>query len=369
MAGYACFMKPLFHPQLINGRSGDPGLLVTFAFERRTLLFDLGENGSVSARTLLGVSHAFVSHTHMDHFVGLDRIVRLRVGRGRGLQLYGPPGFIEQVGHKLAAYTWNLVGNYPEDFVLTVWEAEQDHRGRRAAFHSCDGFRPHEAEPVAYPDGVLVQEAVFRVRYTTLDHRIPSLAFLLEEERHVNVMRNRLAERGLPVGPWLQQFKRALLDRAPATTRISVPTSEGERSLTLAELADVATVIAGQKIGYVTDAAPTAENARRIVESMGGADLLFIETPFMERDRLLAEQKGHLTAALAGRLAREAGVKRVESFHHSARYRDSALLQAELQTAFAGQPPSSSEPSTSASGSSVSSLPGMGPFSGQGPKG
>ena len=36
-------MRPLFHPSLVNGRYGDPTVYVETLFERRGLLFDLGE--------------------------------------------------------------------------------------------------------------------------------------------------------------------------------------------------------------------------------------------------------------------------------------------------------------------------------------
>ena len=36
------------------------------------------------------------------------------------MRLYGPPGFLDPVAAKLAAYTWNLVHHYENDFSLTV---------------------------------------------------------------------------------------------------------------------------------------------------------------------------------------------------------------------------------------------------------
>ena len=105
-------MRPSVHTQLVNGPFGDPALLVDFKFERRALLFDLGDVSALSTRQLLRVSDAFVTHAHMDHFAGFDHLLRVCLGRDTGITLYGPPGFVAQVGPKLAASTWNVIANY-----------------------------------------------------------------------------------------------------------------------------------------------------------------------------------------------------------------------------------------------------------------
>jgi ribonuclease BN (tRNA processing enzyme) len=122
-------MRVMFSPELVNEPFGDPGLFVDFNFEHRALLFDLGELGALAPRKLLRVSDVFVSHTHMDHFVGFDHLLRLCLGRPTSIRLYGPPGFTAQVEHKLGAYTWNLVENYPGDFFVEVWEVAPDWQG------------------------------------------------------------------------------------------------------------------------------------------------------------------------------------------------------------------------------------------------
>ena len=98
-------MRPSFLPRLVNRPFDDPGLFIPFLFEKRAILFDLGDIYSLSAKEILKTSHVFITHTHMDHFFGFDRLLRLFLGRDQHLFLYGPEGFLKNVEGKLAAYS------------------------------------------------------------------------------------------------------------------------------------------------------------------------------------------------------------------------------------------------------------------------
>src|SRR5262249_45956580 len=95
----------------------------------------------LSPRELLRVSHAFVSHAHMDHFGGFDRLLRICLHRSDPLHLIGPAGFVDQVEHKLRAYTWNLLGEDSFDFVLAAAEFVTNGAGTRCEFRAREAFR------------------------------------------------------------------------------------------------------------------------------------------------------------------------------------------------------------------------------------
>ncbi len=335
-------MKPLVQAALVNDRFGDPGLYLDFLFQRRAILFDLGDVSALAPRKMLRLSHVFVSHAHMDHFSGFDTLLRTLLGRGMRLSLYGPPGFIGRLAHKLAAYSWNLVQNFAENLTLEAAELGDGGNVSRAIFQCRTGFAREDLPGHPFADGILLEEPGFRVRAAVLDHGIPCLAFALEERRHVNIYKARLEEMGLGVGPWLQELKAAVIEGAPDATPIRAAWHEDsglcERVLRLGELKERALrVVPGQKITYVTDIRFHEENLRRIAELAGGADIFFIETPFLDADADIAARKNHLTAAQAGYIARQAGAKAIVPFHFSPRYAgQEERLIAEAEAAFGG---------------------------------
>lgn len=318
-------MTPQFHPSLVNGPFDDPAVYVDFLYERRALLFDLGDIRALPPRKILRLTHIFISHTHIDHFIGFDHLLRLFLGREKRVHLFGPPGFTDQVEHRLAAYTWNLVESYPTDFTLVAVELHPDGRSISAEFHCLGGFKREHERAEQLHDNILLDEETFRIRTAFLDHKTVCLAYALEEKEHVNIMKNRLAELGLLTGPWLGELKRAILRGEPDDRVFRAwwqgPGGAVERDFTLGKLKnEILEVVPGQRIAYVTDAACTPDNMAKIADLACGADYLFIEATFLHADRARAGERHHLTALQAGLLARQAGVGRAIPFHFSPRY-------------------------------------------------
>jgi len=319
-------VRPLIHSRLVNSPFGDPGVYLEFMYERRGMLFDLGDLRPLSDRRLLRVTHVFVSHAHMDHFTGLDRIIRILLGRDRMLHLFGPQGFIDRVRHRLASYTWNLVRNFKTDLVLMVGEYSGGDEMAMARLSCRAAFEVEPLPPRPAKQGILLDRPDYRVRAAVLDHGIPCLGFAVEQKQHVNVWKNRVEEMGFRVGPWLRELKQAILREDPADSafRVHWRDTDGvlrEATHPLGMLRERLTeTVPGQKIAYVTDVRWSEANRAAIVELARGSDPLYIEAAFLEADAELAAAKNHLTAAQAGRLAREAGAGRMRPFHFSPRY-------------------------------------------------
>jgi len=333
----------MFTAHLINDAFDDPGVYVEFKYRRLALLFDLGDMHRLEPRKLLKVSHIFISHTHMDHFIGFDQLLRVCLGRDHHIHIFGPPGFHQQVENKINAYTWNLVDNYQNDFALHTTEI---HRDRMLVRHyRCrNSFEPEIEHTAEKFKGHLFEGKYYLVQGTFLDHKIPSLAYRFEEKSRINIKKNALEEMGLPVGAWLLELKNHIMNDDPDDTPVRVwhkamMQPGGERFVPLGELKkSVVKISPGQKIAYVTDAVFSEENAKRIVALADGVDILFIESAFLHEEAERAAKKYHLTARQAGTLARLAGVKRMIQFHFSPKYKGAGnLLIDEANQAFSGQ--------------------------------
>jgi ribonuclease Z len=329
-------MTWLIQPTLVNEPFSDPGLFIDFRFGRRALLFDLGDLTPLTPRQLLRVSHAFVSHAHMDHFSGFDRLLRICLHRTAPLHLVGPAEFADSVEHKIRAYSLNLLDERSFDFVVRAAEFNGDGFNRICEFRAREGLRRRDMPVTRVTPGTLLDEEDFRIGGTVLDHGIPCLAFAFEEKLRVNVWSEGLKQLKLPVGPWLNEAKRAVRRGDSDDSRIAI---RGDLSLPVGVLKQHALRTArGQKIAYVVDASYHDQNIEKIVALARGADQLFIEAAFLDVDAEIAAEKRHLTARQAGDIARRAGVARLVPFHFSARYRDQEdKLRCEAEEAFRDQ--------------------------------
>ncbi len=316
-------MKPSFHSRLINGPFEDPGLYIRLLWENRALMFDLGHTNSLSHRDILKITDIFISHAHVDHFIGFDNILRVSLKKEAPLRFYGPEGFIDCVDGKLKGYTWNLAGDYP--LIIKVFEVAEG-KVKQAVFKAKNCFKREKLDTKPF-NSVLMHDSFCKVSVRILDHKVPCLAFSLEEECHININKAMLNDKGLPVGSWLKEFKEAIKE-----TRIDASFKIEGRDYSFSELRELADISHGQKLSYVVDVLGSDENISKILELVKGSDVLYIEAFFMDNDKAKAAERYHLTAKEAGSIAREAGVGRMELLHFSPRYSDdseSLLKEAE----------------------------------------
>jgi ribonuclease Z len=332
-------MPSNFLPKLINDPLGDPGMMVEFLCEQRALQFDLGDLSLIKVGELLKISHVFISHTHIDHFIGFDHLLRVVFGRGKTIYLYGPDNFIDNVAGKLAGFTWNLVDRYSEAVTFEVIEVHESHMVK-ATLKAIDRFKKSDEKEIPFKNGILVDEDRFTVRTAILEHRIPCLGFSLEEKKHINICKDRLEKMYYKTGPWLNELKKCVYEEKPDEYVIDVPSVvKGNQKKTLGQLKEEIILISpGQKISYIVDTVYNEANKKRIIDLVQGSDILFCESPFLTQEEARGQERFHLTAYQAGTIAREAEVKKLNVFHFSGKhtFRTGQIIQ-EAEDAFRGK--------------------------------
>lgn len=330
-------MRSTFRPHLVNDFFGDPALYVRIAHQGQALLFDCGELKELSSRELLKINSIFISHCHIDHMIGFDHLLRTVLYLDRHLHFYGPAGLIDQIGHRLAGYTWNLIEE--RALIITVREWSEGEI-RECSFTAANRFKPGPICSWEVGDNCILSTPDWKVRVTLLDHGgIESMAFSLEETLHVAIHKDALDQRGYLPGPWLTKFKTMIRSGDPDDYTIEVPLKDGgSKKSVLGQLKKaIAHCEEGMRLAYVADSSPTEENRRKIVELARNTHMLIIEAAFSHAEFERAQERNHLTARLSGEIAREAGAARLLVYHHSPRYQDDpGLLWGEAMDAFDG---------------------------------
>jgi ribonuclease Z len=273
-----------------SAERGLPALYVGHGPER--FLVDCGEG---TQRQLMraglgfrGLGHVLLTHAHLDHVAGLAGLIATRA-------LWGIEGAIEIIG-----------SGETVDFVRRYLSVMVGGEGRA-------GYRLRAVVP-----GLVLSGSRWRLDAFAVAHRgTESLAWRFKETARRPLLPDRLAALQVPEGA----VRRDL--------------AEG-RAVTLADGRQIAPEmvhgpeIAGAKLTVIGD----VEEVASLTGEVHGSDALVIEATFLDRDRALAHARGHLTAAAAACLAREAAVGQLLLTHISGRYRPEEIL-AEAAALFA----------------------------------
>jgi ribonuclease Z len=251
-----------------TARRGLPALLLRAGGER--LLFDCGEGTQQQLLRSVGlpdVRAVFITHFHLDHWLGLLGMIKtfdLRA-RERPLTIYGPPGL-----HALLGGLRPIIGRTGYPLELTELE-------------------PYEE----------IRFGTFIVSPFPVKHRIEAYGYaFVEDDRPGRFDVEAARALGVSDGPDFGRLQRGETVNGVRPEQVMGETRSGRRI-----------VISG-------DTAPC-----QAVEVLANdADLLVHKTTFMEDERARARETFHSTAHQAAEIARDAGVRLLALTHLSTRY-------------------------------------------------
>jgi len=233
------------------------------------------------------IHHIFISHLHGDHVFGLFGLLSTlgMMGRKVPVHLYGPHTLEE-----LMDYYSRFFGPLPFELIFKS---------------------PQEDEDFIFESDKITVTAI------PLKHRILAFGYLFREKsKPLNVIKKQIEAYGLGIAD-VVKVKRG--EDFITKSGELIPYSR----LTLPPFHR-------RSYAYISDTVYDPSLADRVK----GVDLLFHEATFSEKDKKLAAQTLHSTAAQAATLAKKAGVQKLLIGHFSTRYRDPAVLEDEAKEIF-----------------------------------
>lgn len=304
---------------IVNGIGGDPAVVIGFQNHGNSLLLDAGSLESLSVKELLKIRTVCISHAHVDHFIGFDRIIRVNVPHFRTLEVVGPAGIANQIRSKLLAYTWNLLEANQLNY--RIHEVISDGQAMTYSLSSDNLFTLGTPALTITPSVnsalgsvlPLLQSDVV-VSAVILDHGTPVCGYSLTMSDSFTVSIDDVEKLGLTPGPWIGELQKlAVAGQIHGSVRL--PNGEMRDAKDLAKA--ILTRCRGQKITYLTDIVFSQGNLARVVAQFSGSDTLICETNFRHLHRDRAAKKKHLTTKQAALLAVSLGCKTLKIFHIS----------------------------------------------------
>lgn len=253
-------------------------------FRDNLFMIDCGEGAQLMMRRMglkfNRLSHIFISHMHGDHVLGL-------------------PGLLS---------TMSL---HERTGKLTVWLPREGVEVMRSTVNYFLKERSYEIEFRAIPDsgGRIFESHSLTIDAFPLYHRVTAYGFLFREKpKSPHLKGDMIRFHEIPVSA-LQAIKEGADYVKPDGVRL--PNS---MLVTPAEPA--------RSYAYCSDTMFDP----RVADAVRGVDLLYHEATYHSSRASVAGERGHSTAAEAGRIAAMAGVGRLLIGHFSKRYTDSNIL-------------------------------------------
>lgn len=314
-------MGASFEIQLVNGLTGDPAVCVSFTQTGESLLFDAGTLENLSNRELLKIRVVAITHTHVDHFIGFDRLIRVNVPHFRTLEVVGPTGITANIRGKLAGYTWNLLE--PDQLTFIVHEVSRSGAVISSVLSNTSNFetRPIGETPAgAKKTGADVATTIplrnsdYTLRAITVDHGTDVLAYHLSMPASAGINKAELKASGLRPGPWISDLQR-MATNGEIAGALEI---EGTNHDALGLADRLIEPKKGESLTYVTDMAFTEINVQRLQALLDHpTDLLICEANYRAEHKKKARDKSHLTTRQAALIAALLPARKLQIFHIS----------------------------------------------------
>ncbi len=314
---------------LTNDKFDDPGMVIEVENLGDYILFDVGNIYNLDRHLIKKINKIFITHTHMDHFIGFDYLLRNKLGKAQTVEIFGISPLAENVYCKLQGYTWNLVEHEPQ-IIFKVKQLNEDLFEHYSLDIKKKFAKDFEKEEKAKTD-IIYENEYYRVRYAVLDHKIWVMGYSFEYKDRLFLKKEKIKE--LPLkGKEIGEFKNWLEDESNKGKKFKIGNKEYSYEYLKEEYSYIQK---GIKISYITDVLYSPENKEKIINLVKNSDYLYCESVFLEKDEDQAKKVYHLTTKQTAEIAKEANVKNLVVFHFSRRYgKNKELILNEIKKYF-----------------------------------
>ena len=169
---------PRLKHYLINEKYEDPGIVIELESLGEYLLFDVGNISRLDRNLIRKITKVFITHTHLDHFIGFDTLLRNKLGKPHTVEIFGIEPLAENIHCKLQGYTWNLVEFEPQ-LIFKVKQLKGNNF-EHYVFDIKKKFKKELVKVEPVKNNIIYENKFFKVKFAVLDHKIDILGYSFE---------------------------------------------------------------------------------------------------------------------------------------------------------------------------------------------
>jgi ribonuclease Z len=276
---------------------------VALIYQGNQILFDAGEDvqrrfedASLKFNAPLSI---FISHLHGDHIIGLPGLLFhfSLIHRTQDIVIYGPKGtYLYLLAHKLTL-------GLKVPFLKCIIEIDHE----RDCLLKYNARELNEVKPSEAPinGGILVDNDKFIIKYTAVDHSVPSYGYKFIEKPHLGTFNPiRAKQLGIPRG---RLWKKLQLGE---TIKFQDKVIDPNKS----------NIIGKKREGFTIAYSSDTKICEGLYKLAADSDIFICESTYTDELNHLADEKKHMTAKNCALVSRDSNVKLLILTHISTRY-------------------------------------------------
>ena len=298
----------MFLPEVKSKFDEDISILIKLDNHSANYICECGDASELTVKDCQDAEVIFISHTHIDHFVNFDFILRHQIGTGKRIVICGPQGITAQVQSKIKGYQWNLIE--ANSITYEIREILND-----------GSILVSEINPPlwkiiplgTHQNNFIYSNKKFDVSFVALDHKTSSIAYLFKEKNSITI---DIAASDFKGGTWVRELKQAF-ENGNELLKVEI---EG-KVFQAKELFHLLHIKEGDTLGVIMDHAANQENHKAIQSLFSGCNTIFIESFYKAEDSEFAKLNYHSYSTASAQIMKACQVKKAIPVHFSRKYK------------------------------------------------